>query len=223
MVGWARLAVQGPRGTRLRLRFAEMKNPDGSVYTTNMRGARSTDFYTLKGGGPEVWEPRFTFHGFRYVEVSGLPAPPTAATITGVVAHSDTPKAGSFECSNPMINQLQSNIDWGQRGNFLEVPTDCPQRDERLGWMGDAQVFIRSAVNNRDVAAFFTKWMADVDDARRDGAFSDVAPDVCCGAGTAAWGDAGVIVPWTMYRTYGSGSCGCSSKKSAISAATQAV
>ncbi|MBV9469764.1 MAG: family 78 glycoside hydrolase catalytic domain, partial [Abitibacteriaceae bacterium] len=203
MVGWARLAASGAAGTRIRLRFAEMLNPDGTIYTTNLRGARCIDYYTLKGTGREVWEPHFTFHGFRYVEVTGYPGRPTTDAITGVVAHSDTPKTGTFSCSNPMINQLQSNIEWGQRSNFLEVPTDCPQRDERLGWMGDAQIFVRTACNNMDVSSFFTKWMVDVEDAQRGDAYADVSPDVCCGAGTPAWGDAGVIVPWTIYQVYG--------------------
>ena len=203
MVGWVRLNnITAPRGTKIRLRFAEMLNPDGTIYTTNLRGARATDEYTCKGGAPENWEPRFTFHGFRYVELTGLTKPDTG-TITGVVTYSDTPFVGTFECSNPMVNQLQSNIQWGQRGNFLEVPTDCPQRDERLGWMGDAQIFVKTATYNADVAAFFEKWMVDVEDAMRGDAFPDVAPDVCCGAGTPAWADAGLIVPWTIYQAYG--------------------
>ena len=204
MVGWARLKVSGPAGQTVTLRFVEMLNPDGTIYTTNLRGAKATDQYTLKGTGQEVFEPRFTFHGFRYVELTGYPGEPSLDAVTGVVAYSDTPPAGRFECSAPLINQLQSNIVWGQRGNFLAVPTDCPQRDERLGWMGDAQIFIRTATYNMDVARFFTKWCQDVEDAQRpDGAFTDVSPVVCCGAGTAAWGDAGVICPWTIYRVYG--------------------
>jgi alpha-L-rhamnosidase len=204
MVGWARLVAQGPAGTHVRLRFAEVLNPDGTLYTANLRGARCTDTYTLRGGAREVWEPRFTFHGFRYVEVTGYPGRPSLDAITGVVAHSATPPAGTFVTSNPMVNRLQQNIEWGQRGNFLEVPTDCPQRDERLGWMGDAQIFARTACNNMDVAAFFTKWMVDVEDAQRpDGAFTDVSPRVAAGEGTAAWGDAGVIIPWTIYQVYG--------------------
>ena len=116
----------------------------------------------------EVWQPRFTFHGFRYVELTGLPGKPDKDTVTGVVIGSDTPRGGHFECSDPRINQLQSNIQWGQRGNFLSIPTDCPQRDERLGWMGDAHVFMRTAAYNADIAAFFTKWLVDVDDAQYD-------------------------------------------------------
>ena len=204
MVGWARLKVKGQAGTTVTLKFVEMLNPDGTIYTTNLRGAKATDYYTLKGGSEETWEPRFTFHGFRYVELTGFPGKPELATVTGIVAYSDTPPVGKFECSNPLVNQLQSNIMWGQRGNFLAVPTDCPQRDERLGWMGDAQIFIRTASYNMDVSRFFTKWCQDVEDAQRpDGSFTDVSPFVCCGSGTAAWGDAGVICPWTIYRVYG--------------------
>ncbi len=204
MVGWARLKVRGAAGTTVTLKFVEMLNPDGTIYTTNLRGAKCTDTYTLKGGGVETWEPRFTFHGFRYVELTGFPGKPDLDAVTGIVAYSDTPPVGTFECSNPLVNQLQSNIVWGQRGNFLAVPTDCPQRDERLGWMGDAQVFIRTATYNMDVSRFFTKWCQDVEDAQRpDGSFTDVSPFVCCGSGTAAWGDAGVICPWTIYRVYG--------------------
>ncbi|MCX6903436.1 MAG: family 78 glycoside hydrolase catalytic domain [Verrucomicrobia bacterium] len=204
MVGWARLKVRGEAGTTVTLKFVEMLNPDGTIYTANLRGAKCTDCYTLKGGGEEIWEPRFTFHGFRYVELTGFPGQPGLEAVTGIVVYSDTLPVGKFECSNPLVNQLQSNITWGQRGNFLAVPTDCPQRDERLGWMGDAQVFIRTASYNMDVSRFFTKWCQDVEDAQRpDGAFTDVSPFVCCGSGTAAWGDAGVICPWTIYRVYG--------------------
>ncbi|HVK03649.1 MAG TPA: family 78 glycoside hydrolase catalytic domain [Armatimonadaceae bacterium] len=207
MVGWAKLKVKGPAGATVRLRFAEMLNPDGTVYTTNYRSARCTDNYTLRGAaGGETYEPRFTFRGFRYVEVTGWPGggKPGADAVTGVVLHSEMPVRGRMETSLPMVNQLLKNIDWGQRGNFLAVPTDCPQRDERLGWMGDAQIFVWTAAYNRDVAAFFDKWLVDVDDAQSAaGAFPDVAPRVAAGEGTAAWGDAGVICPWAMYVMYG--------------------
>ncbi|HXG68532.1 MAG TPA: family 78 glycoside hydrolase catalytic domain, partial [Blastocatellia bacterium] len=205
IVGWARLKVKGKAGDTVRLRYAEMLNPDGTLYTLNLRSAQSADRYTLKGGGEEIFEPRFTFHGFRYVEVTGYPGKPPLDAITGVVVHSDIPPTGSFQCSNPMVNQLQSNIDWGQRGNFLSIPTDCPQRDERLGWMGDAQIFARTACFNRDVAGFFTKWMVDVEDAQSaEGGFPDVAPRlVDMRDGAPGWGDAGVIVPWTVYQCYG--------------------
>jgi alpha-L-rhamnosidase len=210
MVGWARLLVEGEPGTAVRMRFAEALNPDGSIYTENLRSARQTDTYVLKGEGEEVYEPRFTFHGFRYIEVTCYPGEPPLDAMIGRVVHSDTPLAGSFECSSPMINKLQKNIVWGQRGNFLSIPTDCPQRDERLGWTGDAQVFVRTASYNMDVAAFFAKWMVDVEDAQSpEGAFPDIAPllegsgllDLSRGA--PAWGDAGIIVPWTIYHTYG--------------------
>ena len=205
MVGMARLRVRGAAGTRVQLRFAEMLNPDGTAYTANLRLARATDTYICNGNGTETWEPRFTFHGFRYVEVTGFPGTPTLDAITGRVIGSDIRKTGWFKCSSPLVNQLQSNIDWGQRGNFLSVPTDCPQRDERLGWMGDAQIFARTATYNRDVAAFFEKWLQDVEDSQApDGGFPDVAPRKVDEAnGAPAWGDAGVIVPWTVYQAYG--------------------
>ena len=203
--GWVRLKVNGKAGTKVVLRFAEILNPDGSIYTENLREARCTDTYILKGKGKELWEPQFTFHGFRYVEVTGYPGKPGLDTVTGVVVHSAIPITGSFECSNPMVNQLYSNIVWSQRGNFIEIPTDCPQRDERLGWTGDAQIFIRTSTYNMDVSAFFTKWLVDLEDAQSDeGGFPDVAPrKVAMGDGTAAWGDAGVICPWTIYEVYG--------------------
>lgn len=204
MVGWARLKVKGMRGTKVTLRFAEILNPDGTIYTTNLRGAKATDYYTLKGGEEEIYEPTFTFHGFRYVELTDYPGVPALDAITGVVVHSDTTPSGVFACSSPLLNKLQHNIVWGQRGNFVSVPTDCPQRDERLGWMGDAQIFVKTATFNMDVSRFFTKWMIDVEDAQRpDGSFTDVSPFVACGSGTAAWGDAGVIVPWAIYLAYG--------------------
>jgi alpha-L-rhamnosidase len=210
MVGWVRLKVQGEAGTEVTLRHAEALNPDGTIYTTNLRFARATDRYVLRSGSEEVYEPRFTFHGFRYVEVTGYPGEPPLEAITGRVVHSATPPVGSFECSSPMANKLQSNIVWGQRGNFLSIPTDCPQRDERLGWMGDAQIFVRTAAFNMDVAAFFEKWMVDVEDnLSPEGAFPDVAPlfgdrsETFLRQGSPAWGDAGVIVPWTIYKTYG--------------------
>jgi len=202
--GWVRLKAKGKAGMKILLRFAEMLNPDGTIYTENLRVARCTDTYILKGGDEEIWEPRFTFHGFRYVEVTGYPGGPELDAVTGVVVHSAMPPAGSFECSIPMVNQLYRNIVWSQQSNFIEVPTDCPQRDERLGWTGDAQIFIRTATYNMDVAAFFTKWLVDLEDAQSaEGAFPDVAPrKIAVGDGTAAWGDAGVICPWTIYEVY---------------------
>ena len=207
MVGWVRLRVCGEKGTTVSIRYAEVLNPDGTLYTANLRTARNTDYYTLKGGGEEIWEPHFLFHGFRYVELLGFPGIPTEETITGIVIHSDMPPTGTFECSDPLINQLQHNIVWGQKGNFVDVPTDCPQRDERLGWTGDAQVFIRTAAFNMNVAGFFTKWTRDLEDAQfPDGAYPAVAPNPSAwsiGDGGPAWADAGVICPWTIYQCYG--------------------
>ena len=207
MVGWVRLRVCGEKGTTVSIRYAEVLNTDGTLYTANLRTARNTDYYTLKGGGEEVWEPHFLFHGFRYVELLGFPGIPTEETITGIVIHSDIPLTGTFECSDPLINQLQHNIVWGQKGNFVDVPTDCPQRDERLGWTGDAQVFIRTAAFNMNVAGFFTKWTRDLEDAQfPDGAYPAVAPNPSAwsiGDGGPAWADAGVICPWTIYQCYG--------------------
>jgi|UniRef100_UPI004048F8B0 alpha-L-rhamnosidase len=201
------LQVKGRAGQIIRIRYAEVINADGSIYTDNLRAARVTDYYILRGNpAGESWEPKFTFHGFRYVEVGGHPETLTAEAITGIVLHNDIPRTGDFSCSDPLINQLQRNIDWGQRGNFLEVPTDCPQRNERLGWMGDAQVFIRTAAWNRDVASFFTKWQRDIDDAQQpDGAMPAVVPHIngVPPDGGPAWADAAVICPWTIYLCYG--------------------
>ncbi|MHC3467607.1 alpha-L-rhamnosidase [Streptomyces sp. 7R007] len=205
MVGSVRLRVSGEAGTTVRLRHAEVLNPDGTLYTANLRSAAATDTYTLKGGGEEVYEPRFTFHGFRYVEVTGFPGRPTTASVTGRVMHTSAPFTFTFETDVPMLNQLHSNITWGQRGNFLSIPTDTPARDERLGWTGDINVFAPTAAYTMESARFLTKWLVDLRDAQRtDGAFTDVAPDVGgLGSGTAGWGDAGVTVPWTLYQAYG--------------------
>jgi alpha-L-rhamnosidase len=203
--GMVRLAVSGKPGQKLTLRFAERLNPDGTIYTTNLREARATDTYTCLGAGPETWQPRFTFHGFQYVELTGLESAPTADTITGVAISSDTPVVGRFASSDEMLNTLHGNIYWTQRANFIDIPTDCPQRDERLGWTGDAQVYVRTATLNADVEAFFTKWLVDLDDGQRaDGQFPMVAPvKVANDDGGPAWADAGVICPWTIYEVYG--------------------
>ncbi|CAN5447537.1 family 78 glycoside hydrolase catalytic domain [soil metagenome] len=205
MVGHVQLKVKGPRGTKVTLRHAEMLNPDGTIYITNLRHAQATDNYILSGKGNEVWQPRFTFHGFRYVEVTGYPGTPTTADITGIVVSSATPETGTFSTSDKLINQLQHNIVWGMRSNYFEVPTDCPQRDERLGWMGDAQIFVKTATFNSDVAAFMGKWTQDVQDGQNAaGSFADVSPRIGVAVNAApAWGDAGVIVPWTLFQIYG--------------------
>ncbi len=210
MVGWVRLKAQGPAGTTVTLRHAEVLDKDGNFYTANLRKAKATLRYTLKGGGVETFEPHFTFFGFRYVAVDGYPGEVTPDMLTGIVVHSQMAPAGEFETSKPLVNQLQRNIVWAQKGNFLDVPTDCPQRDERLGWTGDAQQFFPTAVYNMDVAAFFTKWLKDVAaDQFPSGAVPHVVPNVLpqfAGrdpAGAAAWGDAATIVPWGMYLAYG--------------------
>lgn len=205
MVGTVRLKVNVPAGTRVVLRHSEMLNPNGTLYTTALRGARAQDTYIAKGTGEETWLPTFTFHGFRYVEVSGLKSKPSMDTVTGVVIQTVMDQSGKFECSSPLVNQLFHNIIWGQKGNYLEVPTDCPQRDERLGWTGDAQFFIRTGSYNFDVASFFTKWLVDLieDGQNEQGAFAHVAPDMGLGYGAVAWDDAAIICPWTLYRMYG--------------------
>ncbi|MGB8940506.1 MAG: alpha-L-rhamnosidase [Streptomyces sp.] len=205
MVGAVRLAVSGKAGTKVQLRHAEVLNPDGTVYTTNLRSARATDTYTLKGGGKETYEPRFTFHGFRYVEVTGYPGKPPLDAVTGRVIHTSAPFTMDFKTNVPMLNQLHSNITWGQRGNFLSVPTDTPARDERLGWTGDINVFAPTAAYTMESARFLTKWLDDLRDGQSDdGAFTDVAPFVgTVGKGVAGWGDAGVTVPWALYQAYG--------------------
>ncbi|WP_426445674.1 family 78 glycoside hydrolase catalytic domain [Paenibacillus sp. S-38] len=218
MVGWVRLQLEETReGQEVIVGCAEMLNEDGSLYTTNLREAVQEERYLLREGGPCVLEPHFTFHGFRYVEVTGLTAAPTLHTVVGRVVHSGVTDTGSLETSDPRLNKLLSNIRWGQRGNFLSVPTDCPQRDERLGWTGDAQIFARTASYQMDVARFFHKYMLDVIDARLpSGAFPDVAPDAGWEAfkhasevlnwhapDNGGWGDAGVIIPWTVYQMYG--------------------
>jgi alpha-L-rhamnosidase len=210
MVGWVRLTVQGTSGTTVTLRHAEVLDNAGNLYTANLRAAKETVQYTLKGGGVETFEPHFTFQGFRYVSVEGYPGELTPASITGIVIHSDMKRTSEFETAKPLINQLQHNIIWGQKGNFLDVPTDCPQRDERLGWTGDAQVFSRTAAFNMDVAGFFTKWLKDVAaDQFETGSVPYVIPNVLGNrasgppGGSAAWADAAVIIPWNIYLSYG--------------------
>jgi alpha-L-rhamnosidase len=210
MVGWLRLKLNAPAGTTVTLQHAEVLDKAGNFYTENLRAAKQTVTYTSKGEGEETFEPHFTFQGFRYVKVQGFPAEPTPDNLTGIVVHSDITPAGTFESSNPMINQLQHNIQWGQKGNFVDVPTDCPQRDERLGWTGDAQAFARTAAFNADVAAFYTKWLKDMTaDQKASGAIPHVIPNVlerkdpAANSASAGWADAAVIVPWTVYLSYG--------------------
>jgi alpha-L-rhamnosidase len=205
LAGVVRIKVRGRKGQRVMIRHAERLNPDGTLYTTNLRLARAVDFYTCKGTGEEVWQPRQTFHGFQYVELSGLDEQPPLDAVTAIALSSDTPLASEFDCSDPQLNRLYQNVLWTQRANFIDIPTDCPQRDERLGWTGDAQVYAYTACRVTDVQAFFRKWLNDLGDAQReDGQFPRVAP-VIPGEedGGPAWADAGVICPWEIYQSYG--------------------
>lgn len=211
IAGHTRMELDAPRDAVFVLRHGEALEPDGTLYTANLRWALATDTYISKGG-QQVFEPRFTVHGYRYIELS-VPEGFDIATLrlTGIAVHSDMPMAGSLETGSAMLNQLQSNIVWTQRDNFLFVPTDCPQRDERMGWLGDAQVFFNTAAYNMDTSAFFNKWLLDIADAQTaDGAFTDVAPSIVYTRfsplpprGAPGWGDGGVIMPWRMYERFG--------------------
>jgi alpha-L-rhamnosidase len=220
MVGWTTLKVKGAAGTKVQLRFAEILNPDGTIYTANLRNADATDVYILRGGDEETFSPHFTFHGFRYVEVTGYPGTPLLDAIEGnVVSSVGGDPVAKLATSSDLVNQMWSIGIWGQRGNFLSIPTDCPQRDERLGWMGDAGVFWRTGSYNFDIAAFSQKFIQDIVDAQTtQGAFTNVSPNTLPfrGGGTEdtsawnegmvgapGWGDAGVIVPWTTWVQYG--------------------
>lgn len=210
LVGWIRLNVEGPAGTTVTLKHAEVLDKHGNFYTDNLRYADQIVKYTLKGGGPELYEPHFTFQGFRYLMVEGFPGTPALENITGIVIHSDMNPSGNFICSDSLLNQLQQNIQWGQRGNFLDIPTDCPQRNERTGWTGDAQVFCPTACFNMDAAGFYTKWMKDLAaDQQKSGAVPHIVPNIMSRgresgfSGSAGWADAAVIIPWNIYEIYG--------------------
>ncbi len=206
LVGWVLVKARGKAGDRIVLSHAEVLDKSGNFYTDNLRAAKAQDIYILKGGGEESFEPHFTFHGFRYLKIEGYPGEINPADFKAVALYSDMEKTGEFQCSNPLVNQLQHNIQWGQRGNFLDVPTDCPQRDERLGWTGDAQVFSRTAAYNMGVENFFTKWLKDVSaDQRPTGSVPFVIPNVLGegAAGSAGWSDVATIIPWNLYLAYG--------------------
>jgi alpha-L-rhamnosidase len=205
MVGWVRFTVCGEAGTVITLQHAEVLDRDGNFYTRNLRSAKQTISYTCRGGGAETYNPELSFQGFRYVKVTGVPHDQLLEQFIGCVIHTDLEQTGRFRCSDELVNQLQHNILWGQKGNFLDIPTDCPQRDERLGWTGDAQVFIRTAAYNMNVVPFFEKWLKDLAaDQEVDGRVPHVIPDVpVAGYGSSAWGDAAVICPWTLYQCYG--------------------
>jgi alpha-L-rhamnosidase len=205
MVGWCRLTVSGPKGTRVMLRHAETLNPDGSLYIANLRTARATDLYTLKGGGAEIWEPRFTYHGFRYVEMTGFPGVPTAASIEGHVVHDDMERAADFTSSNELLNRIHRSMFWGIRGNYRSIPTDCPQRDERQGWLGDRSQVSRSESYMFDVAAFYSKWERDLADSQQPaGSIPVVSPNYWpLYYDDLTWPSTFLFVPGMLYDQYG--------------------
>jgi alpha-L-rhamnosidase len=209
LVGWVRFTVEGPSGTVVSLRHAEVLE-DGELGIRPLRNAKATDRYTLRGEGPESWEPTFTFHGFRYVEVDGWPGPLDAEAFRAIVVHSDFERIGTFSCSDALLNRLHENAVWGMRGNFVDVPTDCPQRDERLGWTGDLQVFVPTAAFLFDVDGFVADWLGDLRaEQTEDGhvplvvPIGPLGPVIIGNFAAAAWGDAATVVPWTMYERYG--------------------
>ncbi len=204
--GVERLRVQGPAGTNVRLRFAEVLNGDGTIYTDNLRTAKATDHFILSGKGVEEFTPQFTFHGFRYAELTGVPTAPHIDSVRALVLHTAAPFTAKLETGNAMVNKLWSNILWGQRSNFVGIPTDCPQRDERLGWMADAQVFWRAASYNMDLAAFARQFAEDMRGTQTGtpyyGVFAPGTAEQTSGSG-AGWSDAGVVIPWTSWLETG--------------------
>ncbi|QNK63663.1 family 78 glycoside hydrolase catalytic domain [Pedobacter sp. PAMC26386] len=206
LVGWVAFELSGKPGSSIQLEHGEVLDKAGNFYDANLRKAKQHVKYIFKGKGVESYEPHFTYQGFRYVKVTGYTGKLDPAAFKGIAVYSDMDQTGTFTTSNPLLNQLQHNIQWGQKGNFMDVPTDCPQRDERLGWTGDAQVFFRTAAFNMDVAPFFTKWMKDVAlDQLPDGSVPFVIPNVLgeSAAGSTGWGDVATIIPWNMYLAYG--------------------
>jgi alpha-L-rhamnosidase len=212
--GVVKFAAKAGKGDSIIIRYGEKLFPDGKLVTENLRRARATDTYISKGSvTAETWMPRFTYHGFQYIEISGLKTKPTLNDIKGIVMTSGTTATGSFETDNAMLNQLYKNIVWTQRSNYFDIPTDCPQRDERLGWTGDAQVYIRSAAYNNDIAAFHTKWITDLNDSQwPDGPYPVYAPLPVAPNGKAAirasdtyspgWAEAGIVCPYNIYKMY---------------------
>ena len=202
LTGLVELKVHGRKGQKIVIRHAEVLDKDGNFYPDTLRQAKSEDTY-ICNGEEQVFLPHFTFHGFRYISVEGMDDM-RLDQFTACVMHSDMEKSGDFQCSNPKVNQLQSNIAWGQRSNFLDIPTDCPQRDERLGWTGDAQIFSWTASFNRNTALFFRKWMRDVAaESSLEKGVPHVVPDILGQYSSSAWSDVAVIVPWVVYQTYG--------------------
>ncbi|WP_447643037.1 MULTISPECIES: family 78 glycoside hydrolase catalytic domain [Chitinophagaceae] len=204
LVGWVRIKVKGNAGDSIKLFHAEVLDKAGNFYTENLRSAKAEDIYVLNGGQEETFHPHFTWQGFRYVKIEGYPGKIDPNNFEAVVLHSDMSPTGTFSTSNPLINQLQHNIQWGQKGNFLDVPTDCPQRDERLGWTGDAQAFFRTASFNFGVNNFFTKWLKDLEADQMDGRVPFVIPNILGNSGNSAgWADVATIIPWQLYLAYG--------------------
>ncbi len=216
LTGWVKFFVQGKAGEKVVLRHAEILDATGNFYTENLRSAKQKVTYILKGEKKgESYHPHFSFQGFRYIALDAYPGTVDLSNFTAQVIHSKMKKIGTFSCSNPLLNQLQHNIRWGLKGNFLDIPTDCPQRDERLGWTGDAQIFVSTACFLKNAHSFFTKWLHDLEaDQREDGAVANVVPNIIrdqgmidgvmgASAGSSAWGDAATIVPWALYRYYG--------------------
>jgi alpha-L-rhamnosidase len=206
LVGFVKLRISGKKGDTITIKHAEILDKAGNFYIENLRAAKATDIYILKGKGVETFEPHFTFHGFRYIKIEGLKEAINPDNFTAVALYSDMKPTGTFTCSSSLLNQLQHNIQWGQKGNFLDIPTDCPQRDERLGWTGDAQVFSRTATFNMDVHNFFVKWLKDVAlEQLPDGSVPYVIPNVlgAKSAGSTGWADVATIVPMNMYLAYG--------------------
>ena len=203
LTGFVRARLCAPRGTKVTIRHAEVLDEKGNFYTVNLRAAKAMDT-VICSGGTDIFAPLFTYHGFRYICVEGLGKELNLADFTAVVCHSDLSKTGEFACSHKGLTQLEHNILWGQKGNFLDIPTDCPQRDERLGWTGDAQVFFSTAAFHMDVKSFFTKWMRDVRSQQNmDLGVPTSIPDVIGEKGTAGWGDCSTIIPWNLYMAYG--------------------
>ncbi len=205
MVGWCRLHLSGPAGTPVSLRHAETLKPDGTLYLSNLRGAKVTDTYILKGKGREIWEPRFTYHGFRYVEVKGFPGKPSLSALEGRVVHDDLKSAGEFTCSNPLLNRIYRNIFWGVRGNYRSIPTDCPQRDERQGWLGDRSEECGGETYLFHNAALYAKWLQDMADAQKE---SGSVPDVCPAywpvySDNVTWPSSSIIIPGLLQRQFG--------------------
>ena len=204
--GWVRLKVSGPRDTVVKIRHAELLYEDGTLNVENLRAARATDTYTLKGEGTEVYEPRFTQHGFRYVEVTGYPGTPTMDAIQARVVHSDVPSIGGFSSSKEILNQIQHIVQWGITSNLMSMPTDCNQRDERMGWMADGHLYAEAAMYNFDMAAFYSNWLQDMHDAQAaDGSVPDTTPRArfAQGAADPSWGAAYPLVLWYCYQQYG--------------------